>query len=80
MLLIISSVGRTIQMFMEFDDQVAREKNQTDLRQLRVIQVKEEDGKLSQKDHHKGKWFLLSENIREGVAGSTGVRKMCYDL
>jgi hypothetical protein len=42
-------------MFMEFDDQVAREKNQTDLRQLRVIQVKEEDGKLSQKDHHKGK-------------------------
>jgi hypothetical protein len=45
-----------------------------------VIQVKEEDGKLSQKDHHKGKWFLLSENIREGVAGSTGVRKMCYDL
>jgi len=30
MLLIISSVGRTIQMFMEFDDQVALEKNLTD--------------------------------------------------
>jgi len=30
LLLILSSVGRTIQMFMEFDDQVAREKNLTD--------------------------------------------------
>jgi len=55
MLLIISSVGRTIQMFMEFDDQVALEKNLTDLRQPRVTQVKEEEGKLSQKSHHKGK-------------------------
>jgi hypothetical protein len=45
MLLVITSAGRTTQMCMGFDDQVAQGKNLRDLMQLRVTPVKEENRK-----------------------------------